>query len=288
MDSSMGAAFFANSAIDFVSFGPFRLYPVARVLERDGAAVCLGSRALDILIALVEHAGAVVSHRQLISRGWRGLVVDTGNLRVQIANLRKGLGDSGKDVRYIANVPGQGYSFVAPISVPGSRERPALAGAHAELGRETNAFPAIRLFTQTLDALLDSNYRLLSAGEQAVLRRLSIFVGPFTMNAALAVASERGMDESRLVRAIEHLVAMALLSITATEDGVIRYRLLRPVRAYALDKLVSSGEAEVIASRASARLRVTPVVLQGSSPRAITNRRSDQRMVSCLDLPARQ
>lgn len=269
MSSSTDAVFFAGSPTGFVSFGPFRLYPVARVLERDGAPVCLGSRALEILITLLEHAGEIVSHRQLIARAWHGLVVDPGNLRVQIANLRKGLGDGRKGVRYITNVPGRGYSFVAPVSGPAGRERAAPLSAPAELSSETVIFPAIRLFTQTLDALVDWSYKLLSGDEQLVLRRLSVFARSFTMDEALKAACGRNMDATRLVRAIEHLVAMPLLSTTIAEDGVIRYRLLGPARAYARDRLESSGEAEAISRRVSSPLRMSPLVLQGSAPRSI-------------------
>lgn len=80
----------------------------------------LGSRALDILIALVDRAGEVVKHRELIARAWRDLVVESCNLRVQIVNLRRGLGDGERGERYTANVPGQGYTFVAPVR-PGTR-----------------------------------------------------------------------------------------------------------------------------------------------------------------------
>jgi len=105
-----------------ISFGPFRLFPAARALERDGLPLPLGNRALDILMVLVERAGEVVSQRELIARVWRGLVVDPNNLRVHMTALRKLLGDrDGKD-RYIANVTGQGYCFVAPVS------REAVAG----------------------------------------------------------------------------------------------------------------------------------------------------------------
>jgi DNA-binding winged helix-turn-helix (wHTH) protein len=105
-----------SSAIsDWVCFGPFRLSSTARVLERDGVRIALGSRALDILVALVEHAGEIVPQRELIARAWRRLVVDSGNLRVQIASLRRVLEDGKRGVRYITNVPGQGYCFVAPI-----------------------------------------------------------------------------------------------------------------------------------------------------------------------------
>jgi DNA-binding winged helix-turn-helix (wHTH) protein len=107
-----------------VVFGDFVLLPTARILYRRGVALQLGSRKLDILSVLVASAGQVVSHRELISKAWRGLVVEHGNLRVQITGLRKALGDGEAGARYIANIPGQGYSFVAPIErfAPGKRE----------------------------------------------------------------------------------------------------------------------------------------------------------------------
>jgi DNA-binding winged helix-turn-helix (wHTH) protein len=112
-----------RSTAESVSFGPFCLFPRARILHKSGIPVVLGSRALDILIALVERAGEVVNHRELISRAWRGLVVESGNLRVQMTYLRRSLGDGEQQARYIANVPGQGYSFVAPVSRPEPGER---------------------------------------------------------------------------------------------------------------------------------------------------------------------
>lgn len=98
-----------------VSFGPFRLFPAERSLEKNGIPLMLGSRALDILIVLAERAGEIVSTRELIARVWRGLVVDPGNLRVHITGLRKALGGGERQTRYIVNVPGQGYCLVAPV-----------------------------------------------------------------------------------------------------------------------------------------------------------------------------
>jgi predicted ATPase/DNA-binding winged helix-turn-helix (wHTH) protein len=94
-----------------VCFGPFRLSPATRTIEKNNLPLSLGDRALDILIVLIERPGEIVSHKELISRVWRGLVVSPGSLRVHMTGLRKALG-----TRYIANVVGQGYSFVAPIT----------------------------------------------------------------------------------------------------------------------------------------------------------------------------
>ena len=89
---------------EIIAFGPFRLSAAARLLTRGDENVALGSRALDILIALVESAGEVVSRRQLVDRAWPDLVVEEANLRVHIANLRKALGDRNDGARYITNI----------------------------------------------------------------------------------------------------------------------------------------------------------------------------------------
>jgi predicted ATPase/DNA-binding winged helix-turn-helix (wHTH) protein len=471
------------------SFGPFRLFPAARKVERNGIPFPLSSRALDILIVLVEHAGEIVGHRELISRVWRDLVVDSGSLRTHITGLRKALGDGNGTARYIENVRGRGYRFVAPISRqdhlhradsaplspdgatlqtlalppvlgrmvgreeasraiaadllahrfltivgPGGMGKTtvAVAVAHAmrqefpeavcfvSLGAlsdpahvastvastlgltiqtedalpslreslrrarmllvldncehviaaaaalaeqifreapevhilatsrealrvdgeytyllppldcppldpslnavEAQTFPAVKLFTdcvaasgssfelidanapivasicsrldgialaiefaagrvgaygvegiasllnsrfgldwpgrrtasprqQTLHATLDWSHDLLSESEQVVLRRLSVFVGTFTLEAAQAVACGRGLDEDQVVIHVGDLVAKSLVSAVAALDRAIRYRLLETTRDYASEKLEESDELEPTALR---------------------------------------
>ncbi|NGO56006.1 ATP-binding protein [Allomesorhizobium camelthorni] len=97
------------------SFGPFCLITTERLLQKGDERVQIGGRALDILIMLVERAGEVISHTDLISRVWPDITVEEANLRVNIAGLRKALGDGRDGARYIANVPGRGYCFVAPV-----------------------------------------------------------------------------------------------------------------------------------------------------------------------------
>jgi predicted ATPase/DNA-binding winged helix-turn-helix (wHTH) protein len=111
-----------------LAFGPFRLDIPGRLLQRDGVDVKIGSRSLDLLIALVERAGDVLSRRELMAHAWAGLVVDEANLRVNISNLRKCLGDGEDGARYVVNLPGRGYSFVAPLT------RMRSASSSAEFG----------------------------------------------------------------------------------------------------------------------------------------------------------
>ena len=102
-----------------VSFGPFRLFAAERRLERDGVAVQLGSRALDVLIVLIERAGEVVSKKELMARVWPDVTVDESSLRVHVASLRKALGEGQPGARYVTNIPGRGYCFVAPLTGSG-------------------------------------------------------------------------------------------------------------------------------------------------------------------------
>ena len=80
-------------------------------LERNGSAIVIGDRALDLLIALVERADRVVGVRELLSIVWAGLRVEENNVRVQLASLRRALDDTDSS-RFISNVQGRGYRFV--------------------------------------------------------------------------------------------------------------------------------------------------------------------------------
>jgi DNA-binding winged helix-turn-helix (wHTH) protein len=116
-------------------FGPFRLIRAQRLLLDEDRPVHLGSRALDILNVLIQAAGETVSNSEIMARAWPATIVEESSLRVHIGALRKALGESGGGNRYITNVPGRGYAFVAPVTC-GTRPqvvkpppiRPAAAG----------------------------------------------------------------------------------------------------------------------------------------------------------------
>ncbi|OAF10756.1 transcriptional regulator [Bradyrhizobium centrolobii] len=462
------------------SFGPFRLFPKSRLLEKDGTPLHVGGRALDILIFLTERAGEVVDKRELVKRVWADVNVDEGSLRFHITTLRKALGEAGEGSRYVVNVPGRGYCFAAPLSraaladrrvaepVSSPRTLPAplakmigrddavekisvelslhrfvtivgpggigktsvaLAVAHGQLGSfdgqvrfvdfgaltdtrlvpgtiaaalgltvnsedpipgmmtflrsrrmllvfdscehildelaplaerivreapqvhilatsresfrtegervyrlfpldlppqrdglgiaDVLAYPATQLFIeriaeslsefelneedaplvaeicrrldgialaielaagrvnaygiagtaslldsrfsllwrgrrtavprhQTLSAALGWSYDLLPAAESATLRGLSVFVGPFTLEAALAVASCQGIGEPEAVEVISNLLSKSLIA-TSPAERRLRYRLLDTTRAFVADKLIESGEAARVA-----------------------------------------
>src|SRR5262249_28665639 len=100
-----------------ISFGPFRLLPTQYLLLEGSKRVPLGSRALQILIVLLERAGDLVSKQELMDRVWPNIFVEPANLTVQISALRRMLHDGRNGNRFIINIPGRGYSFVASVEV---------------------------------------------------------------------------------------------------------------------------------------------------------------------------
>lgn len=136
-------------------FGSFQLFRERKLLLEDLRPVRLGSRALDLLVALVERAGEVVGKNELIAYAWPDTIVEENNLRVHIAAIRKVLGEGRRGARFIVNVAGRGYSFVAPVTrldAPGSDVLPE-AGPHPALpvaltrvvGRETAVGTVVNL-----------------------------------------------------------------------------------------------------------------------------------------------
>src|SRR3984957_2874876 len=99
-----------------LSFGPFELSIGNRLLTNGAKVVPLGARAMDLLIVLVEQANKVVGRRTLIERVWPKRGAEQVSLRVHLSALRKPPDQNDPGRRYIANVPGRGYSFVVPVT----------------------------------------------------------------------------------------------------------------------------------------------------------------------------
>ena len=109
----------AHAAPAKVSFGTFCLLPTQFLLLEGGSPVPLGSRALEILTALLERRGELVSRRDLTARVWPNLFVDPSNLTVHMSALRRALRDGRDGRRFIVNVRGRGYCFVASVDASG-------------------------------------------------------------------------------------------------------------------------------------------------------------------------
>jgi predicted ATPase/DNA-binding SARP family transcriptional activator len=97
---------------------------------------------------------------------------------------------------------------------------------------------------QTLRAAMDWSYDLLSDTERVLFRRLSVFAGGWTLEAAEAVCAGEGLEADDVLDVLSHLVDKSL--VVVTQDGETRYRLLETIRQYAHEKLREAGEAEAV------------------------------------------
>ena len=127
-------------------FGPggrFELRPAEYRLLVDGQPATLGGRALDLLFALAARPAELLTKNELLDRVWPGLVVEEGNLRVQINALRRLLGEDA-----IATVPGRGYRFAASLH---TGEPAAAAPGESGVAPAFASAPMQRLFGRDAD-----------------------------------------------------------------------------------------------------------------------------------------
>ena len=215
-----------------LAFGPFTLQFPQRILLKDGTPLKIGSRALDILVVLVEQAGALVSTRNLCDSVWVDNVVEEGALRVHLSALRKVLGDGPDGARYIVNEPGRGYRFAAPVTraeaVDPAAPRPHTHAAQPSNGSESGS----RGLPVTLARVIGREDVIAGLTDHLPERRLLTIAGPGGMGkTTVAVAIAHRFAERTGMRAV--FVNFAPVSAAASAASTI---------ASALGVAVSSGD----------------------------------------------
>jgi TolB-like protein/DNA-binding winged helix-turn-helix (wHTH) protein len=175
-------------------FGRFTLEPDRRALSADGAPVVLSSRALDILLLLVEHRDRTVTKDELLREVWHGLIVEENNLAVQISALRRALGPTDSGAAFIATIPAVGYRFVGRVDAQNEPAPPwTTPGAElleppSPIALTTPQMPALRsaprrwwplLAILPLFAGLGWGAYRLGLTPDAIAPRLSLVVLPF-------------------------------------------------------------------------------------------------------------
>src|SRR5262245_51329127 len=119
------------------SFGPFHLDVDRRHLTREGAAVKLGGKALDILCLLVAARGEVVAKDELMARVWRGVVVEENAIQVHVSALRKALDHGAPGAgAWVVTVSGRGYRFSGPLATAQSNRENGEGPSGLSMGTE--------------------------------------------------------------------------------------------------------------------------------------------------------
>lgn len=187
-----------------ITFGPFRFQPERQLLMEGDKVVRIGGRALDVLLALVESPGKLVPKSELTTRVWPKHLVGEGNLKSQVALLRKALRDDRNCPRYIVAVPGRGYRFVSAVSaspLPGPPSKPEGTARTAPLPKPTS-----RAIGR--DAVVSA------VGKRLEQRRLVTIVGP------------GGIGKTTVALSVAHAMApsfgdgVAFIDLAATSGSV--------------------------------------------------------------------
>jgi DNA-binding winged helix-turn-helix (wHTH) protein len=156
-----------STAKQFYEFGPYRMDPDRGLLFRGGEQIALTAKAFETLLILVRNADQVVSKDELMSALWPDTFVEEANLTQHISMVRKALGESPQDHRYIVTLPGRGYRFAEQVhiiaqvaGVPTKRVNSEFAGAVAPrmgLSRRP-AITVVLLGTALVAGLLVARY----------------------------------------------------------------------------------------------------------------------------------
>ena len=200
---------------DSYRFGSAEVRPAERALLIGGAPVALGGRAFDLLVALLERPGKLVTKDELLDAVWGRVIVEEGNLHVHISTLRKLLGAG-----LIVTIPGRGYRLerAAGVAAPPAAEAANRAGASAGAGD----FSPTGLFGRDNDlASLDSLLRD---------HRLVTIAGPGGIGKTRLARAAMGAARARYPDGVA-MVELAALSDPALIPGAIAAALQLPLGA---------------------------------------------------------
>lgn len=150
------------------AFGQFVLHPERQLLLKCGSPVRIGGRALDLLTALVERPGQLLDKQALVSRAWPTTFVDAANLKVNMASLRRALGENHASPRYIATVIGRGYRFIAPVRSSGCEAIARADASPASAAQIAGLMDAIDAIRSELEQIRGGSHRALPQGPARV------------------------------------------------------------------------------------------------------------------------
>src|SRR6201996_2597348 len=118
---------------ELYEFGPFRVDPARETLLKEGVSVPLTPKTFQILLVLVRHGKEIVTQDDLMKTVWPDTFVEEANLSRNIFMLRKALGETAQDHRYIVTVPGRGYRLAEHVQLVQGQEFAIAAASHSRV-----------------------------------------------------------------------------------------------------------------------------------------------------------
>jgi predicted ATPase/DNA-binding winged helix-turn-helix (wHTH) protein len=290
----------------FYSFGSYEFYPGKALLLRDGGRVRLGSRALAILTRLLERTGEVVSANELIDEVWPGISVEESNLRVQIATLRRAIGDVRSTDPMIVNEAGRGYKFcaasvnrrlvrstgVTTVGTPTPLQPPLLIndliGREAVVRSVVGHLSSCRLVTLTGPGGIGKSSLALAAiarfGKEAdravCFVDLTTLAEPSRVKTALAASLKLPVADDPLTALIDHLHEREMLLVLDNCEHVI------VAVATLVETLLTRCPKISVLATSRESLRSSGEMLVKVPPLAVPPAGSDMSAAEAIEFPA--
>src|SRR6202012_3116928 len=170
-------------ADELYEFGPFRVDPARETLLKSGVAVPLTPKTFQILLVLVRHGKEVVTKDDLMKTVWPDTFVEEANLSRNIFILRKALGETAQDHRYIVTVPGRGYRLAENVPLLPGQEFEIAAATHSRVQidvKETRPWRWIALAAVIVLALAVGLWRMLSHRRAVLTTKDTVVLADFT------------------------------------------------------------------------------------------------------------
>lgn len=222
------------SSSGLYAVGPFTLDTNALVLLRETKPLPVGERAVAIMSMLVEHSGRLVTKNDLITRVWRGLAVEDGNLIVQISALRRALATAPGGAAWIETLPRRGYRFVGPVTAASA---PDAVAAPRDVPPATSPTVAVMPF-RTIDEHPVPPYFAAGVAEEIVCMLAGLREVTVLSCGSTFAARDPAVDPRRIGR---ELNAQYLVT------GAVRRR---PERMRIIAELLETATGAVLWSRA--------------------------------------
>jgi DNA-binding winged helix-turn-helix (wHTH) protein/TolB-like protein len=263
-----------------------------RLADAKGDPVRLVPKALDALVILLENAGSVISKDQLMARIWPDTVVEENNLNQCISALRKSLGETRGDHKFIVTVPGRGYEFVAPVTRHRSDLQNEIVGSemhstasqlppadHSDIRDHRHLFVAALMFIFVALVATLAGWQKKGAAQKERTRSLAVL--PFKP----LIAEERN-------EALEFGMTESLISKLGKSDKLVvrQFNSVRGLDSPRLDPLDAGRKLGVdlvldgTIRRDGDRLRVSAVLLNVADGTQLWMQNFDQNFTGILEV----
>ena len=253
---------------ELYEFGPFRVDPEKEVLLRAGEPIPLTPKTFQILLVLVRHSTEVVTKDDLMKTVWPDTFVEEANLSRNIFMLRKALGESPPDSRYVITVPGRGYRLAENVRLVPEQEVSIVAASHRKVQvevKETKAWGWITVAALLLVAVAVGTFKLFVHRSPAFTEKDTVVLADFanstgdpvfdgTLRQGLAVGLEQSpflriMDDAQLQR---DLRLMNIQPGTRISNQIAHDACVREGAAATIDGAIASlGKRYVITLQAT-------------------------------------